>query len=335
MQESCQQPIAIIGAGSWGTALALSLARREQQVRLWSYNTAQAAEMQAKRENRKYLPGFPFPETVSVSAHLKETMAGLNDIMIAVPSVGFRTTLMQLKPLLNSSARIAWATKGMDLETGQWLHEVAQEVLGNQFPYAILSGPSFAKEVAANLPTAVVVASRNEKFAKDLLQRFNSQTFRIYLSKDMLGVEVGGVVKNILAIATGISDGMGFGANTRSALMTRGLAEMIRFGLAVGAQYETFTGLSGFGDLVLTCTDNQSRNRRFGLALGKGKTSTEAELEIGQVVEGKRNAELLIQRAQKLKVEMPISETVWAILQGKITPKEAMKNLLTRAPKME
>lgn len=330
-----QNPIAILGAGSWGTALALNLARRNQSVRLWTHEVDRVETMVAEGANNRYLRGHPFPKNISLTHQLADATEDGCDILIAVPSAGFRDVLLTLKPLLNVNQRIVWVTKGLDLNTGQLLHEVAQEILGTKRPYAILSGPSFASEVAQGLPTAIVAASHTQTFAHDLMQRFNSPIFRIYLSTDMIGVEIGGIVKNVLAIAAGISDGMNLGANARSALITRGLAEMTRLGLAAGGQYETFMGLAGLGDLVLTCTDNQSRNRRFGLSLGNNKSIVEAEREIGQVIEGKRNAELVVQLAKKLNVEMPISEMVWQILQGNTTLKDAMTHLLSRAPKAE
>lgn len=330
-----QKPIAVLGAGSWGGALALYLSRRGQPVKLWTIETDHVAEMLAERTNRRYLPGHPFPDTLQPIADLKTAITGMQDIMVAVPSIGFRETLTQLKPLLQSNARILWVTKGLDSKTGELLHQIADVVLGHTHSLAVLSGPSFALEVAAGLPTAVVVASKDADFAKDLVARFNSDIFRIYLSTDITGVEVGGIVKNVLAIATGISDGMGFGSNARCALITRGLAEMTRLGVALGGKNETFVGLAGLGDLVLTCTDNQSRNRRFGLSLGAGKKPQEAEKEIGQVVEGKLNAELLNQLAAKHHVSMPITEMVCQLISGKLSAQEAMKNLFAREPKAE
>lgn len=332
---SASSKIAILGAGSWGTALALHLARLGQEVNLWTYDADHAKQMQEERINNRYLPRHAFPDSLHPISLLKDAIADVTDILVAVPSVGFRNTLLLLKPLLQPTHRIVWATKGMDMETGQLLHEVAKEILGNQYPLAVLAGPSFASEVAAGLPTAIVIASKNEAFAQELAQRFNSNVMRVYYSSDTTGVEIGGVLKNVLAIACGISDGMGFGVNARSALITRGLAEMIRLGTALGAEQDTLIGLTGVGDLVLTCTDNQSRNRRFGLALGKGKKPDEAEREIGQVVEGKRNAEIVLQLAARHHVEMPIAETVWAILQGKISPLDAMRLLFAREPKRE
>jgi glycerol-3-phosphate dehydrogenase (NAD(P)+) len=333
--ENQRKPIAVLGAGSWGTALALYQARLHHDVYLWTHDKTHARNMNATRENPKYLPGQQFPDNLVITSELAQAVAGGGDVLIAVPSVAFRETLIALKPLISPTTRIVWATKGLDLNTGELLHDIATEILGATHPFAILSGPSFAKEVVAGLPTAVVIASPNVKFAEDLMCQFNSQLFRVYLSADITGVEVGGVVKNVLAIAAGITDGMQLGANARSALITRGLAEMIRLGTALGGHYETFTGLAGLGDLVLTCTDNQSRNRRFGLALGSGKSIAAATAEIGQVIEGKRNAELILKLAKKYNVEMPITETVWKLLQEKITIKEALQNLLSRAPKGE
>lgn len=330
-----QPPIAVIGAGSFGTALALHLSRLKQAVHLWSYDQKHIEQMLAEKCNTRYFPDVPFPPSLHPTFFLDDAIKDVKDILIAVPSHAFRDTLLALKPILKPHHRILWATKGLDQESGQLLHTLATEILGNNHSYATLSGPSYAGEIVLGLPTAVVIASHDEQFAKELVARFNAPTFRTYLSNDMIGVEIGGVVKNVLAIAIGISDGMGFGANTRSALITRGLAEMIRLGLALGGKLETFIGLSGVGDLILTCTDNQSRNRRFGLALGKGKTVDEATQAINQVVEGKRNAELVVQLAEKNNIEMPISECVLAILQQKISLKEALEILLTREPKIE
>ncbi|MCD6039045.1 MAG: hypothetical protein K0S27_445 [Gammaproteobacteria bacterium] len=335
MMYGTHQPIAILGAGSWGTALALHLSRLGQIVRLWTFDEKHGADLQATHRNKRYLPDYLFPSTLYPTAQLIEAIQDVHDILIAVPSVGFRATVLQLKPLLKPGMRIAWATKGLDENTGQLLHEVIAEILGPHYSSAILAGPSFASEVALQQPTAVVISSQDLLFAQDLLARFSTPFFRIYLSTDIIGVEVGGAVKNVLAIATGISDGMGFGANARCALITRGLAEIMRLGESLGGHVDTFIGLAGLGDLILTCTDDQSRNRRFGLALGQGKNAMQAEKEIGQVVEGKRNAELVMQLAHKNKVEMPIVEAVWKILQEKSTPKQAMQDLLARSLKSE
>lgn len=335
MESNQHRPIAILGAGSWGTALALHLAKQGQIVRLWSCETAHIHKIAAERVNQQYLPGCSFPQTLYPMAELEEILSGVSDILIAVPSVGFRTTLRQIKPFITQSQRILWVTKGLDVETQQLLHEVALTELGAAHAYAVLSGPSFAKEVALGLPTAVVIASQHESFARDLLQRFNQGLFRVYLSADIPGVEICGVIKNVLAIATGISDGMGWGANARCALIARGLTEITRLGLALGGKLETFIGLAGLGDLVLTCTDDQSRNRRFGLALGQGKSITQAENDIGQVIEGKQNAAIVRVLSHQHRLDMPIVEAVWSILQGIITPIEAMQQLFAREPKAE
>lgn len=335
MESKQLKPITILGAGSWGTAIALYLARRGQTVRLWSVEISEVAAMLAERTNNRFLPGFNFPDTLQPTANLAEAVKGIDDILVVVPSVGFRDTISMLKPLITPTIRITCASKGLDSDTGQLLGEVVEEILGKEQPYAVLSGPSFAREVAMGLPAAVVIASKHENMLKELTERFNSAIFRIYTSHDVTGVELGGVVKNVIAIATGISDGMELGSNARSALITRGLSEIIRLGLAMGAKLETFIGLSGMGDLILTCSDNQSRNRRLGLALGKGRDIEEATREIGQVVEGKRNAELVAKLAEQYGVEMPICEMIWQIMKGKITTKEAVDQLLSRSFKSE
>jgi glycerol-3-phosphate dehydrogenase (NAD(P)+) len=322
------RPIAILGAGSWGTALALYLARRGQAVQIWSIETAEINAMRADKENRRYMPGFSLPALIQPMATLEEVVQGVQDILIVVPSAGFKQTLKQVKPLLPTGARITCASKGLDTETGQLLSEIAEEIMGKDFPFAVLSGPSFAREVAASVPTAVVIASKHKAFLAEISERFQSEIFCIHQSHDVIGVETGGVVKNVIAIATGISDGMGFGTNTRSALITLGLAEMIRLGTALQGKLDTFIGLSGMGDLILTCSDDLSRNRRLGLSLGKGRNIEEAEREIGQVIEGKRNAELVAMLAKRHAVKMPICEAVWEILQGKVDAKETIVKLL-------
>lgn len=321
-------PIAVLGAGSWGTALALYLSRRGQPVHIWSVDKAEVDAMLADKANNRYLPGHPFPDTLKPIANLAEAVNDTRDILIAVPSVGFRSTITALKPLIGAKARLICATKGLDENTGQLLHDMAAEILGKQQEFAALSGPSFAKEVAAGLPTAVVAASRNTSFVSDIIATFDSSIFRVHPSDDVVGVEIGAVVKNVVAIATGMTDGMSFGANARSALITQGLEEMIRLGMALGAKRETLIGLAGLGDLILTCTDNQSRNRRLGLAIGKGQSVEEAEKEIGQVVEGKRNAELIDKLAKKHNVTMPICATMWLILQGKTLAKDAFAKMM-------
>lgn len=325
-------PIAVLGAGSWGTALACHLANNGQEVYLWGRDGKQMAAMQRERRNQQYLPDVVLPPNLHVETDLAKALAQTQDLLVVVPSRAFRETLTAIKSF--KPQRLIWATKGLDPTTHQLLHVVSKEILGD-IPLAVLAGPSFAKEVAKGLPTAVTIASKHQGFASDLSQRFHSKTFRVYTSSDIIGVEIGSATKNVLAIAVGIADGLGFGANTRSALITRGLAEMIRLGLALGAQKETFIGLSGLGDLILTCTDNQSRNRRLGLALGAGKSSAEAEKEIGQVVEGIGTAAEIYHLAAKKHVEMPICQQVYEVLRQGVAPMTAVERLLSRAAKTE
>lgn len=326
--------IAVIGAGSWGTALAIHLARQNYPVQLWGRNSTQMQEMQKIRCNLYYLPDAIFPENLDIHTDLKSAVQNCPTILIAVPSHAFRETLITIKPYLMPNARIIWATKGLDPSTHRLLHTVVTEILADM-PYAILTGPSFAKEVAIGLPTAITIATRDDHFAKELMELFHSHNFRVYRSYDVIGVQLGGAIKNVLAIAVGIADGLGLGANARSALITRGLAEMSRLGLALGGQLETFMGLAGLGDLLLTCTDNQSRNRRFGLAVGSGKPAKIAEKEIGQVVEGIRTTNEIYQLAQKHQIELPICDQVYNVVYNKISPKIAAQNLLMREPKAE
>jgi glycerol-3-phosphate dehydrogenase (NAD(P)+) len=332
-------PVAVIGAGSWGTALALQFARKGREVRLWGRNRDDLKRIAKARENQKYLPGIAFPDNLHVEPELRQALVGVSDILIAVPSHGLRETLLQIKPLLGKnarkSARVCWATKGFELTTGKLPHQVAAEVLGDSLPMAVLSGPTFAKEVGAGLPTAMTVAANDDTFASDLASSLSGEKFRAYTSSDMIGVEVGGAIKNVLAIGAGISDGLGFGANTRIALISRGLVEMTRLGLALGAKQDTFMGLAGMGDLVLTCTDNLSRNRRMGLALASGKTIDEAQEEIQQVVEGVLAAKAVRAVAERLHVEMPICQQIYRVLYEGAPPREAVAALMSRTLKPE
>lgn len=316
----------ILGSGSWGTALALYLARRGHTVPLWSIVPAEIETMLAKKENTYFLPGFTLPDTIKPTTDLVEAIKHSSYVIIAIPSIGFRQTLELLKPHLASTQGIVCATKGLDAKTGKLLHEVCHDVLGDH-PFAALSGPSFAKEVAKGLPAALVIASTDNHFLQILHHTMDSEIFHLYPSDDVVGVEIGGIVKNVIALAAGMVDGLQLGANARSALITRGLNEMAHLGQAKGAKQDTFTGLSGLGDLILTCTDNLSRNRRLGLALGQGKNISQAEQEIGQAVEGKENARLVVQLAHQHEVNLPLCETVWNILQGK-EPAETIKQQL-------
>ncbi len=285
--------------------------------------------------NARYLPGANFPSSLIVAADLKKCLNGVRDVLFAVPSHGLRETLTAVSPWLTAASRVCWATKGFELHTGKLPHQVAAEVLGADRPMAVLSGPTFAKEVGEGLPTALTIAANDTELAQDLAVALSGDNFRAYTSEDMIGVEVGGAVKNVLAIGAGMSDGLGFGANTRIALITRGLVEMKRVGVAVGARKETFMGLAGMGDLVLTCTDNLSRNRRMGLALAAGKTVDEAQREIQQVVEGVMAAEAVKEVADALRIEMPICHQVYRILYEDASPREAVGALMRRELRSE
>ncbi len=283
------------------------------------------------RANERYLPGVAFPEHLHPELDLTVCLDNVRDILIVVPSHGLRETLKTIKPLLAPDIRICWATKGFELSTGALPHQVAEEVLGTDRPMAVLSGPTFAKEVAAGLPTAMTIAANNSEFASDLAEEISGENFRAYTGCDMIGVEVGGAVKNVLAIAAGLSDGLGFGANARVALINRGLVEMTRLGLALGAKQDTFMSLACMGDLVLTCTDDLSRNRRTGLAIAAGKTIEEAQQEIQQVVEGVLAAKAVKGVAARLGVEMPICLTLYNILYEGLSPRDAVTALMGRA----
>ena len=290
--------------------------------------------MAVERCNVRYLPDAAFPATLRVEPDLRSALQA-RDILIAVPSHALRSSLEGCAPYLRDDARVTWATKGFELTTGLLPHEVAGEVLGPKIPLAVISGPTFAKEVGAGLPTAMTIAAKDAVFARELAQSISAHNFRAYTSEDIVGVEVGGAVKNVLAIGAGISDGLGYGANTRIALIARGLAEMMRLGISLGAQKETFMGLAGLGDLVLTCTDNLSRNRRFGLALAQGESVAAAQQSIGQVVEGFFAAKALRGVASRQNVEMPICEQIYRILHDGVSPEAATKELMSRALKAE
>ncbi|HEX3948804.1 MAG TPA: NAD(P)H-dependent glycerol-3-phosphate dehydrogenase [Steroidobacteraceae bacterium] len=313
MQTRRTEPMTVIGAGSWGTALAVLLAREGHPTQLWGRDRAQLDAMRAARRNVRYLPEAAFPQSLQIAVDLPQALKVSRDALIAVPSHAFRATLQDIRPHLAAHARVAWATKGFEMATGLLPHQVVREILG-QTPGAVLSGPTFAKEVGAGLPTAVTIASPDEEFAKELALVMSGPTFRAYTQTDIMGVEVGGAVKNVIAIGSGIADGMGFGANTRVALIARGLAEMMRLGVRLGALRETFMGLAGLGDLVLTCTDDQSRNRRFGMALGRGESPSQAQGEIDQVVEGVPAARAVYDVSQRLKVDMPICREIYGIM---------------------
>jgi len=326
-------PVLVLGAGSWGTALGLVLARRGADVRIWDCDRAHIDSLARDRSNRRHLPGIPFPDTLTPIADLQQA-AGVPDVVIAVPCEGIREALRALGSGVAGERRFCIASKGLEPGTRALNHEIVREELG-QVPVAALSGPSFAGEVAAELPTALTLASESAAVSSRFAALFHGDTVRIYTSDDVVGVQVGGAVKNVMAIAAGISDGLGFGTNARAALITRGLAEIIRLGVAMGGRRDTFMGLAGVGDLVLTCTDDQSRNRRFGLALARGQEEKEARAAIGQAVEGVRTAEAVCELARRHGVEMPISEQVHAVIRREVTPRAAVQALLARERKAE
>lgn len=329
-------PVSILGAGSYGTALAIALARNGHHTYLWGHNPSKMAEMAQLRMNQDFLHDIPFPDSLQITADLEEALAKSRDLLLVVPSHVFAEVLTRIQPLLRAEHRIIWATKGLERDTGRLLQDVAWQILGENYPLAVLSGPTFAKELALGMPTAITLSSTDLEFADQMQQRIHcSKSFRVYLNDDMVGVQLGGAIKNVIAIGAGISDGIGFGANARTALITRGLAEITRLGVSLGANPKTFMGMAGLGDLVLTCTDNQSRNRRFGLMLGQGKTAQEAMTEIGQVVEGFYNTKEAYLLAQRQGIEMPIVEQIYQMLFCGKRAEDVAKTLLGRERKGE
>lgn len=328
--------LSVLGAGSYGTALAIALARKGQPVLLWGHDPEHVARLRADRCNQAFLPDVPFPDALQVTDDLVQTVQASRDLLVVVPSHVFSDVLQQIKPSLRADSRIAWATKGLEPKEGCLLGQVARRILGEDIPLAVLSGPTFAKELAAGLPTAISVAGTDHQFTTDISTLMHcGKSFRVYTNPDFIGLQIGGAVKNVIAIGAGLSDGLGFGANARTALITRGLVELQRLGLSLGADAKTFMGMAGLGDLVLTCTDNQSRNRRFGLALGAGKSVDAAMAEIGQVVEGYRNTKEVFALARRQQVEMPICEQIYQILYEGKSAKEAAYALLSREQKDE
>ncbi len=328
-------PIAVLGAGSWGTALAILLARNGHDVVLWHHRAEALAAMAAARCNTRYLPAVVFPDAVRLEADLGAVAECARDLLIVVPSGAFRSMMEALAPHLRSGQRLCWGTKGLEHGSRKLLHTVAAEIVGTAYPLAVISGPTFAGEVARGLPTAITVASEDAAFAQDIALWLHGECLRVYTSADIVGVQLGGATKNVLALAAGIADGLGFGANTRAALITRGLVELTRLGVACGGRRETFMGLAGLGDLVLTCTDDQSRNRRAGLALGHGEALEDVLSGIGQVVEGVRAAREVRALAREHGVEMPIAEQVYRVLYEGYAPRTAVDALLERSPKPE
>ena len=328
--------VAVIGAGSWGTALAILLARKQQQVVLWGRDSARMAEMQESRKNRKYLPGHSFPDSLIATSELKYALNQADCVLMVVPSHGLRQVYRELKPYLTEGIPVVSAVKGIETSSLRTMTQVMQEEsAGMRLSFCVLSGPSFAEEVASGHPTAVTVACADIQVAAAVQQLCSSRLFRVYSSTDVIGLEISGAMKNVIAIASGISDGLGYGLNTRAALITRGLAEITRLGIALGADARTFAGLGGLGDLVLTCTGNLSRNRTIGLKLGSGKSLDEALAEMTIVAEGVKTTLSCYHLARQSGVEMPILEQTHAVLYENKRCQDAVADLFERDLKEE
>lgn len=325
--------IAVLGAGAWGTALAMNISERHQ-VSLWARNAGHVSGMRKARANPLYLGDFQFNDQLQVEDDLQTAIAGADLILSVVPTAGFRPILQALKKL-GCTLPIVWAHKGLEPESAKLPYEVAQEELGPHQMWGALSGPSFAAELVRGLPTAVTLAANDEAFSNEAALLIHGANLRVYHSTDVIGVSVGGAVKNVMAIAAGISDGMGFGNNARAAMITRGLAEMTRFGMALGANSETFMGLAGSGDLILTCTGQYSRNREVGLQLAGGKSLEDILQGLGHVAEGVNTTREVIRRAGTLQVDMPITREVSRVLSEGKSAKAAVMDLLGRDQKAE
>ncbi|KUJ71054.1 glycerol-3-phosphate dehydrogenase [Thiomicrospira sp. WB1] len=339
-----QQTLAVLGAGAWGTALAVHLARKGHRVHLWDHQAARAERLAQARENQRYLPGVMFPDSLTAHGDLSEVLPQAEGVLVVVPSHAFRAVLKTLSTQLAPSVPVAWATKGFEPETCLLLHQVAADELGDTTPQTVVSGPTFASEVAKGLPTAMVAASSDLEMAKFWADAFHNEQFRMYTQQDMAGVEIGGAYKNIMAIATGLSDGLSLGANARAALISRGMVEMMRLANALGGHQETMMGLSGLGDLVLTCTDDQSRNRRYGMALAQSQAAGSEDAaarsqrilqSIGQVVEGIKAAEAVKHIAQRHQLELPIMAEVWSVIHNRKSVEAAAQALMARSGKSE
>ncbi|MFT5504596.1 MAG: glycerol-3-phosphate dehydrogenase (NAD(P)+) [Gammaproteobacteria bacterium] len=328
------QSIAVFGAGSWGTALSMQLARNGHNVRLWGHNPAHILTLQQSRKNDQYLPGITLFDNIQPMSDVQACLAKVDYVLIVIPSKAFRPFLQSIRPYLAEGVPVFWASKGFEIETGKLMHElVAEELPGHSC--GVLSGPTFAKEVAQGLPAAITCAGSDAVITEQFAELMHGNRFRCYTSKDVIGVELGGALKNVLAIAVGAADGLGFGANTRAALMTRGLSEIMRLGQAMGARQETLMGLAGLGDLILTCTDDQSRNRRFGLAIGQGKSIEQAEIDVQQTVEGLRAAKAIYQMMKERSLDLPIMTQVYRVLYEQVPPAEAVESLESRPLRAE
>ena len=332
-----QEKIGVIGAGSWGTTLADLLAKKGHDVTLWAYEAELVEEMKQTRCNGLFLPGIELSPRLGFTNDLEEAVAGKSVLLFVVPSQVTRNVIKGALPFISGSALIISASKGIELDTLMTVSQIYEEILPQELyaNFSALSGPSFAREVAQEMPTAVAVASGRQDVARHVQQIFTTRYFRVYTNDDVIGVELGGAIKNVIAIAAGISDGLGFGHNTRAALITRGLAEMTRLGRAMGAQTSTFAGLAGMGDLVLTCTGDLSRNRSVGIKLGEGRRLAEILGEMRMVAEGVKTTESAYSLAARLKVEMPITEKVYQVLYQDKPARDAVLELMTRDLKAE
>ncbi|ADI02234.1 MAG TPA: NAD(P)H-dependent glycerol-3-phosphate dehydrogenase [Syntrophothermus lipocalidus] len=329
--------IAVLGAGSWGTALAGLLGNKGYSVCLWGRPEDGVLDIEKTRENRRFLPGVFLPETVSMTTDMKEAISGAWLVVISVPSQAVREVTLKLKPWLGPRTVIVNTAKGLELKTYLRMSQVVAQVLGEEIinRYAVLSGPSHAEEVGQGMPTAVVSASYYKRTAFLVQEVFMTSNFRVYTNPDVAGVELGGALKNIIALGSGITEGLGFGDNPKAALLTRGLSEMARMGVAMGARSQTFAGLSGIGDLVVTCNSLHSRNRRAGMLIGQGKTLKEALDEVGMVVEGVTTARAAYELARRIKVTMPITRATYQVLFRNKDPLEAVSDLMRRKKKHE
>ena len=326
--------IAVFGAGSWGTALAMQLARNGLQINLWGHREDHIEALIRDGENSTYLPGVKLGKNIRPTASIHDCMQQAQIVLIATPSKAFRELVRSLKTHIGPETPVFWASKGFEIETGKFLHQLAGEELPEHH-YGVISGPTFASEVAMGLPAAITCAGDDEAATAWFARLLHGNRFRCYTSSDVIGVELGGALKNILAIAVGVADGLGFGANTRAAIMTRGFSEVMRLGQSLGARQETLMGLAGLGDLILTCTDDQSRNRRFGLAIGQGKTIQEAETEVGQTVEGLRAARAIYTMSTELCLDLPIMTQVYQVLYEGKKPLDAVNSLENRPQRAE
>ncbi len=326
--------ISVIGSGSWGTAMAMCLANNGHHISLWCRKEETAAELSKTRINEKYLPGVVLPENIGYTSNTAQCLDGADIVIMATPSHTIRQVCKTISSFIKDGQIIVSISKGFDTEKYHRLSQVIKEEIPN-CTVAAMSGPSHAEEVVKQLPTTNVVACEDIEVAKYIQETFNSEYFRVYTTDDIIGAELGGALKNVIALCAGISDGLGYGDNTKAALMTRGMAEITRLGVAMGARYETFTGLSGIGDLIVTCTSMHSRNRCAGILIGQGKTPDEAQQQVKMVVEGVKTAKAVKYLAEKYNVEMPICETAYDILFNGMDVKECAKALMRREMKRE